>query len=59
LLASAPASASEEAAVRALRPRLAACLRAGLTAHFNRPALRALLALSAYRLVEHNRGRDI
>jgi hypothetical protein len=58
LLASMPASTAEERAVQALQPRLAACLRAGLTAHFNRPGLRALLALSAYRLVAHNDGRD-
>lgn len=56
LLRSAPGSAEEEAAVRALQPRLAECLRAGITARFNRPALRALLALSAYRLAVHNAG---
>jgi len=54
LFGSAPGSAAERAALESLEPRLADCLRAGLTGHFNRPALRALLALSAYRLMAHN-----
>jgi hypothetical protein len=54
LLRSTPGSDDEAAAVRALQPRLADCLRVGVTARFNRPALRALLALSAYRLAAHN-----
>ena len=56
LFRSAPGSAEEEAALHTLRPRLADCLRSGVTARFNRPALRALLALSAYRLAIHNAG---
>lgn len=56
LFRSMPGSDDEQAAIRALEPRLGDCLRAGLTARFNRPALRALLALSAYRLAVHNAG---
>lgn len=56
LFRSTPGGDDERAAVRAIEPRLADCLRAGVTARFNRPALRALLAVSAYRLMVHNAG---
>ncbi len=56
LFAARPASGEEMAIVRAIAARLAPCLAAGTTAHLNRPALRALLALAAYRLTEHAAG---
>lgn len=49
-----PASPEEAAAVRAITPRIADCLAAGATGEFNRPAIRSMLALAAYRLVWHN-----
>lgn len=54
LFGSIPGSRAERAALESLEPRLADCLRAGVTGRFNRPALRALLALSAYRLMAQN-----
>jgi hypothetical protein len=51
LLATAPASDEEKSAVAAITPGLGPCLRAGAAAKLNRPALRALLALAAYRIV--------
>jgi hypothetical protein len=51
LLATAPSSGEEKAAVAAIAPALSPCLRAGAAAKVNRPALRALLALAAYRIV--------
>lgn len=54
LLATPPASAEERAAVDAVTPRLNPCLAAGVSANFNRPALRALLALAALRISAHN-----
>jgi hypothetical protein len=56
LFGSNPQSAAETAILGALAPRLSACLAAGATGRFNRPAVRALLAIAAYRLSEHNRG---
>lgn len=52
LFATEPASAQEAAAVRALTPHIRQCLAAGVTANLNRPAVRSLLALAAYRLNE-------
>jgi hypothetical protein len=51
LLATAPASDDEKRAVAAITPRLSSCVREGAAATLNRPALRALLALAAYRIV--------
>ena len=50
LLATAPSSEEEKTAVAAIAPGLSPCLRAGAAAKVNRPALRALLALAAYRI---------
>lgn len=53
LLATVPATREEAAAVRALTPQVGQCLAAGATARLNRPAIRSLLAIAAYRVVEH------
>lgn len=58
LFASAPASSAEARALRAIAPRLDACLAAGLSARLDHRVLRALLALSAYRLSMHNARRS-
>jgi hypothetical protein len=54
LLDAAPGSAEETAAVRAITPQIGPCLVSGVAMRFNRPGLRAVLALAAYRLVRHN-----
>jgi hypothetical protein len=54
LLATVPASAEESAALRALAPQLGQCLRVGARTRLNRLEIRALLALAAWRLSEHN-----
>ena len=54
LLATRPASVEEEGVVTAMTPRLSPCLSQGRAANFNRPALRAHLALAALRLRTHN-----
>ena len=54
LFATEPASAGEAAAMRAVTPHLGRCLRTGVEAHFNRPAVRSILALAAFRLSENN-----
>lgn len=54
LFATDPASAEEAAAMRAVTPHLGRCLRTGVEAHFNRPAIRSILALAAFRLSENN-----
>jgi hypothetical protein len=51
LLATAPSSEDEKKAVAVVAPGLPSCVRAGGSAIVNRPALRALLALAAYRMV--------
>jgi hypothetical protein len=51
LLATVPASEAEKSAAAAIAPGLSPCLRVGAAAKINRPALRALLALAAYRIV--------
>jgi hypothetical protein len=53
LLATEPATERETAALRGIMPRLDRCLSAGASARVNRIALRALLALAAYRLGQH------
>jgi hypothetical protein len=54
MLMSDAASPEEGAAFRALMPQVGACLAAGMNLRLNRPALRAMLALASYRLVQHN-----
>lgn len=56
IFATEPASREEALAVGAITPRIGACLAAGATGEFNRPAIRSMLALAAYRLVQHNAG---
>jgi hypothetical protein len=51
LLATAPASEEEKQAVRGLTSGLGTCVREGASATLNRPGLRAVLALAAYRVV--------
>jgi hypothetical protein len=51
LLATAPGSAEEKDAAAAVSRDLGPCLKAGVSAKLNRPGLRALLALAAYRIV--------
>ena len=50
LFATVPASTEEAAAVKALAPTLAACLAQGQAAEMNRPGLRSVLALAAWRI---------
>jgi hypothetical protein len=50
LLATAPASAEEKDAAATISRDLGPCLKAGSSAKLNRPGLRALLALAAYRI---------
>lgn len=57
LFATAPASAEEAAALRALAPRLGQCLRTGAETRVNGLQVRALLALAAWRLAALNEGR--
>jgi hypothetical protein len=54
LFAAEPSSDAEREAMRVLAPTVGACLAAGQTLRLNRPNLRALLALSAHRLIVHN-----
>ncbi|MEA3014784.1 MAG: hypothetical protein QOD42_3329 [Sphingomonadales bacterium] len=54
LLRTAPASDEEGAALHALLPEFASCLRAGSGVTLNRLSGRAILALAAYRLADHN-----
>jgi hypothetical protein len=51
LLATAPATAAEEAAMREIGPTVGSCLAAGQKMRLNRPGLRSLLALAAYRVL--------
>ncbi|HST35193.1 MAG TPA: hypothetical protein VLK25_00990 [Allosphingosinicella sp.] len=55
LLAAEPGTAAEDVAAAALPSTMTACLTAGQQLQANRSGLRALLAISAFRLVEHNR----
>ncbi|HEX8217169.1 MAG TPA: hypothetical protein VF577_06870, partial [Allosphingosinicella sp.] len=52
LLATPPASAEEDRAVRELAPHVAGCVMPGEIARISQPSLRALAALAAYRLVQ-------
>ncbi len=50
LFATVPASPEEAAAVQGLAPTLGACLAQGQSAEMNRPGLRSVLALAAWRI---------
>jgi hypothetical protein len=54
LLQTGPASEEEGAALRTLMPELNSCLSAGSSVRVNRLSSRAILALAAYRLADHN-----
>jgi hypothetical protein len=54
LLRTEAASPEEAAAFRAIVPSVTSCLRAGANLSLNRPNLRSILALAAYRLSDHN-----
>ncbi len=54
MLRAAPATVEEYHALKALGPTLGACVPANSKSQFTREALRALLALGAYRLAGHN-----
>ena len=54
LLATEHGSPAEGVAVNALAPHIGPCLAEGAAIRLNRPGLRAMLALAAYRLVRHN-----
>jgi hypothetical protein len=54
LLRSEAASPQEAAALTALIPHVTSCLAAGQRLSLNRPFLRAVLVLAAYRLSDHN-----
>jgi hypothetical protein len=54
LLATEQGSAEEGAALRVIAPHIGPCLAAGAAMRLNRPGVRAMLALAAYRLVRHN-----
>lgn len=56
LLATRPASAEEFEALRTMSGLLSGCVQAGSQARFTREALRAVIALAAYRLVQHNQA---
>ena len=51
-----PAGSREAEAMRVLAPHLSRCLRQGVEGHFNRPAIRSMLALAAFRLSENNQA---
>jgi hypothetical protein len=50
LLATQPATHEEMEAMTPLGPVLGSCLKKGATVELNKPAIRALLALAAYRI---------
>lgn len=54
LLRTVPETPAETAALRAIAPHLAPCLREGVSLNQNRMMLRASLALAAYRLSDYN-----
>ncbi len=56
LLATVPASEEEYRIVRDLAPRVANCVAGGQVARISQPALRAIAAISAYRLVRQDSG---
>jgi hypothetical protein len=51
LLATEPATSEEKSAIGAVTAVLPECLTKGMTVNMNRPALRSLLALAAWRIV--------
>jgi hypothetical protein len=51
-----PAGSREAEAMRVLAPHFGSCLRQGVEGHFNRPAIRSMLALAAFRLSENNQA---
>lgn len=51
LFATDPGSAEESRAIQTLQPMLEDCLKKGAKAALNKPAVRSLLALAAYRVV--------
>ena len=57
LFATQPGSREEARAMAAMQPDLQACLPQGVNASFNRPALRALLAMASLRLINHRTAR--
>ncbi len=54
LFSSTPGSRAETAALQEIGPSIAPCLAQGAELRVNRPGLRAMLGLAAYRLVQHN-----
>jgi hypothetical protein len=56
VLATGVFSPEEAAALHELMPEVRSCLAAGASLRVNRMGLRAMLALAAYRLAEHNRA---
>lgn len=54
LLATEQGSAEEGAALRVIAPQIGPCLASGVSMQLNRPGVRAMLALAAYRLARHN-----
>jgi hypothetical protein len=54
LMETAVASQAEDQALRALGDTLIGCVPSGVSLRLNRPGLRALLAIAAYRLVHEN-----
>lgn len=59
LFQAAPTSYEEGEALRALMPDFNSCLSAGSSVRVNRLSSRAILALAAYRLVDHNRWNRV
>lgn len=59
LLATKPVAEDEKAALIALAPTLAGCIRAGEQGRISRFAMRSLFALSLYRLSAHARGQSL
>jgi hypothetical protein len=58
LLETDPASKEEASAIKSLQPVIASCLGKGQQMRLNAPGLRSLLALGAYRLMQHNRSQS-
>jgi hypothetical protein len=56
LLATKPTTPEEAVAIEKLTPSLPRCVPSGQQSRFNRPGLRALVALAAYRLVNPPTG---
>lgn len=58
LLATEPASSDETRQIEALTPRVVGCVAAGEVLRVSQPSLRAIAAIAAYRLVQHNRAAE-